>query len=205
MKFVLALAASAAAVKLQKQTPNRPVSRVIQMQQDMEMPEWLSDDPECMVIQGLSWAAFQLTDANNDGGVTLGEMEDAMAFIMSVTPEEVEEGFNALAVAGDTDGNSVSEADLTAACPYLIAEAGMAVEDCYAIGILMHIADATIGDADGEYELNEIQAGFAMAQEFVEEGQDCADEAFAMVDLDADGTFEYSEFEAIMPYICDYI
>ena len=206
MKFALAFATAAAAVKIarveQKLVKTRPVSKVLQMTEEV-MPDWLSDDPECAALQGLAWAGYQLTDMDNNGEVTLGEMEDSIEFIMSITPADVEEVYYMIAGI-DEDYSYISETDLEVACPYLMEE-GFAIEDCYAIGILLAIADATIGDADGKYELNEVQDGIGLAQEFIGTCEMGLEEAMAMVDLDADGTFEYSEFEQIMPYMCEYV
>lgn len=204
MKFVLAFAAAAAALKLTTKT-KRANRHTVQVRngQDMEMPDWLSEDPECQIYQGLAWASYQLTDADNNGHVTLDEMNNTMEDIMSATPSDVEEIYYAIA---GIDGNAsyISEDDLWAACPYMIEE-GFAEEDCWAVGILLYIADLTLGDADGEYELNEVQAGVAVAQEFVGECEMGTAEAMDMVDLNGDGSFSYAEFEEIMPFMCDYI
>ena len=77
---------------------------------------------------------------NNDGNVTLQELNEGIEALMSITPGDVEEVY--YMVAGiDEDYSSISETDLTIACPYLMEDAGFAEEDCYAMGILMHIAD----------------------------------------------------------------
>ena len=201
MKF-FAFATAAAAIKLTTTTKNKRANRTVQVRDgEMEMPDWLSSDPECQIYQGLAWASYQLTDADNNGHVTLDEMNNTMEDLMSATPSDVEEVYYAIAGLDD-NAAYISEDDLWAACPYMIEE-GFAEEDCWAVGILLYIADLTLGDADGQYELDEVQAGVAVAQEFVAGAE--ANEAMAMLDLNGDGSFSYAEFEEIMPYMCDYI
>lgn len=168
MKFALAFASAAAALRLSATKTHKPTA-LMQLQSaarelDLDYPDWVSDDPECAAVQGLLWSSFQLADMNNDGQVTVDELNNGVAFLMSIQPSDVAELYDMAAVAGDEDASSISDADLVVACEWLQANAGMDANDCIAIEIMMFLADKYAGDGDGLYELEEIQAGIAEVQ-----------------------------------------
>lgn len=121
MKFTLAYAAAAAAVHLSHTTPkmseHQRVMAKLSVKEDL--PFELSENGDCATAQLIIWASLYLLDTDDTLGVSAAEIDAGVAELLSVTEEEVEWAYNALA-GMDGDASSVSEEDGEAACVYLL-------------------------------------------------------------------------------------
>lgn len=121
MKFTLAYAAAAAAVHLSHTTPkmseHQRVMAKLSVKEDL--PFELSENGDCATAQLIIWASLYLLDTDDTLGVSAAEIDGGVAELLSVTEEEVEWAYNALA-GMDGDASSVSEEDGEAACVYLL-------------------------------------------------------------------------------------